>query len=198
MAITTSNPTQEPRSFAKGPIKFQIVNLAMISGATSGTVTANRLKEIYHIFIAGMKSHTAAPTYATNVATIACTVPAETAATLVYDTSVTLTAVADQGLAGNSITLAVIDGSADSPTPVVAGAEVVTVSGTAISVRIDPTAVIGSSRTQVRAAINSNAAAAALVTATGSSATVAAVLTATALAGGVSGGFYGPALCIGR
>ncbi len=124
--------------------------------------------------------------------------PAETAATLVYDTSITLTATADQGAGGNSITLTVVDGSADSPTPVVAGGEVVTVSGTAIEVRIDPTAIIGSTRTQVRAAINANAAAAALVTATGSSATVAATLTVTPLAGGVSGGFYGPALCFGR
>lgn len=197
MAITTSAPAQEPKSVSLGPIKFQIVNLAMISGTTSGTITANRLKEIYHILIPGLQSHTAAPSYATNIATLACTVPAETAAILVYNTSITLTAVADQGLAGNSITLAVIDGSGDM-VPVTAGNEIVSVSGTAISVRMDPTAVTGSSRTQVRAAINANAAAAALVTATGTSATVAAVLSATPLAGGVSGGFYGPALCIGR
>ncbi len=198
MAITVTNPTQEPRSVSLGPIKVQVVNLALISGASSGTVTASNLKELYHIVIPGIASHTAAPTYATNVATVACTVPAETAATLVYDTSITLTATADRGAAGNSITLTVVDGSADDPTPVVAGSEVVTVSGTAITVRIDPTAIIGSTRTQVRAAINANAAAAALVTATGSSATVAATLTVTPLAGGVSGGFYGPALCFGR
>jgi hypothetical protein len=197
MAITTTNPTQEPRSFSKGPVKFQLVNLALISGATSGTVTASNLKEMYHILIPGIKSLTAAPTFSANVATVACTVSAETAATLVYDTSITLTAVADQGATGNSITLEVIDGSGDD-VPVTAGNEIVSVSGKAISVRMDPTAVTGSTRTQVRAAINANVAAAALVTATGSSATVAAVLSSTPLAGGVSGGFYGPAICIGR
>ena len=194
MAVTTTAAAFQPRSVSLGPTKIQIVELIAVSGATSGTVTASRLNEIYHIIVPGITSHTAAPTYATNVATLAFTVPAETAATLVYDTSITLTAVADLGIAGNDITLTVTDGS---PT-VTAGNEVVTVSGTDISVSIDATPVTGSSRTQVRAAINASAAAAALVTATGTSATVAATLTETPLAGGVSGGFRGSAICIGK
>ncbi len=197
MAITTTNPVQEPRSFSKGPVKFEIVNLSMISGTSSGTVTASNLKEMYHILIPGIKSHTAAPTFATNVATIACTVPAETAATLIYDTSITLTAVADQGAGGNSITLTVVDGTGDTPA-VTKGTETVFVTNKSIVVHIDPTPVSGSARTDVRVAINANAAAAALVTATGSSATVAATATVAPLTGGVSGGFYGSAICVGR
>ncbi len=194
MAVTTTEAALEPRSISQGPVKFQFVELVAASGATSGTVTATRLNEIYHIIIPGITSQTSAPTYATNVATLAFTVPAETAATLIYNTSITLTAVANLGSAGNNITLTVTDGSPG----VTAGNEIVTVSGTSISVAIDPTAVTGSTRTNVRAAINANAAAAALVTATGTSATVAAVLTVTPLAGGVSGGFRGTAICIGK
>ncbi len=194
MAITVTNPTQEPRSISLGPVKIQLVNIVANSGATSGTCTATNLNEIYHIIIPGIKSHTAAPTYSANVATLAFTVPAETAASLVYDTSITLTAAANLGSAGNSITLTVTDGSPG----VTAGNEIVTVSGTAISVAIDPTAVTGSTRTQVRAAINANAAAAALVTAAGTNATVAALLATTPLANGVSGGFRGTAICIGK
>ncbi len=197
MAITTTLGSSAPTSFSKGPIKFQLVNLTMISGTTSGTVTAPGLNLMYHILIPGIKSHTTAPSFSGNVATIACTVPAETAATLVYNTSITLTAVADQGAGGNSITLTVVDGSGDI-VPVVNGAEIVTVSGKAITVRIDPTSVTGSTRTNVRIAINANAAAAALVIATGSSATVAATATVANLTGGVSGGFYGSAICVGR
>lgn len=187
MAITTTNPAQEPRSFSKGPVKFEIVNLAMISGATSGTVTASNLKELYHILIPGIKSHTAAPTFATNVATIACTVPAETAAAVTLQ-SLTYTAVADLGASGNSITIQY----ANTAT---AGAETVTVTGTAIVVGIE-TGV--STRNQVKTAVLASAPASALVVVTGASASAATTVAATPLTGGVSGGFYGPAICIGR
>jgi hypothetical protein len=187
MAITTSNLTFEPKSFSKGHIKFQIVNIVAATGATAGTCTADRLKEIYHIIIPGLKSHTAAPTFATNVATLAFTVPAETAASQEKD-EVTITAVAGLGAAGNSITLAYTAGAT-------AGAEVVSVTGNAISVQIE-TGV--STVTQVRTAINADAAAAALVTATGTSGNTVATAAATACTGGVNGGFRGPCICIGR
>lgn len=198
MAITVSEASYEPKSISLGPTKIQFVQIVALSGATAGTCTATKLKEIYHIIVPGIKSHTAAPTVATNVATLAFTVPAETAAILTYDTSVTVTAAANLGAAGNSVSLTVVDGSADSPTPVVAGSEIVTVSGSDITVRIDPTVIIGSTRTQVRQAINLSAAAAALVTATGTSATVAATAVKASLSGGVSGGFRGTAICVGR
>lgn len=187
MAITATAASYEPKSFSKGPIKFQIMDLVAVTGATSGTVTANRLKEIYHIIIPGIKSHTAAPTFATNVATLAFTVSAETAAAKDVD-GVTSTAVAGLGAAGNSITVAYTGGAT-------AGAEVVTVVGNAISVQIEDGV---STITQVRTAINASGAAAALVTATGTSATPVDVTAATALEGGITGGFRGPCICIGR
>jgi hypothetical protein len=187
MSVTVSDASYEPRSVSIGPVKLQFVEIVAFGGATSGTVTASRLKEIYHILVPGIKSHTAAPTYATNVATLAFTVPAETAATLTLG-GVTYTAVANLGAAGNSITVAYTAGA-------VAGSEVVTVTGNAISVQI---ANASSTITQVRTAVNASAAAAALVTATGTSATVVSTATATALTGGVAGGFRGSAICLGR
>jgi hypothetical protein len=81
---------------------------------------------------------------------------------------ITLTAVT-MGSAGNSISIAFTGGGT-------AGAEVVSVSGNAISVQIESGV---STVTQVRTAINLSAAAAALVAATGTSAS--AVSTASAL-----------------
>lgn len=97
---------------------------------------------------------------------------------------VTLTAV-EWGLGGNDITYAITGGAT-------AGAEVVTVTGKAISVQIESGV---STVTQVRTAINASVAAAALVTATGTSAsTVTAPLSATNLAGAVeaAASFYAP------
>lgn len=86
---------------------------------------------------------------------------------------VTLTAVT-MGAAGNSITIAFTPGAT-------AGAEVVTVSGSAISVQIE-TGV--STVTQVRTAINAAAPAAALVTATGTASATVATASALALQNG--------------
>lgn len=91
------------------------------------------------------------------------------------------------GVSGNLITVTLTAGGT-------AGAEVVTVVGNAISVQIE-TGV--STRTQVKAAIDGAAAAAALVavsvTSGGTAATAAAAVT---LAGGIDGvaSFYGPAV----
>lgn len=78
------------------------------------------------------------------------------------------------GADGNSITVAYTGGGT-------AGAEVVTVSGTAISVQIESGV---STITQVRTAINASVAAAALVTASGTSATTVATQTALPLQNG--------------
>lgn len=97
---------------------------------------------------------------------------------------VTLTAV-KYGVAQQAITYALTGGGT-------AGAEVVTVTGNAISVQIESGV---STVTQVRTAINAAAPAAALVVATGTSgATVTAPLAATALAGAVesASSFYAP------
>lgn len=187
MAITISNSTAEPRAFAIGPKRFQIVNFTVATGATAGTVTADSLNLIQHVLClgSGVLKHTAAPTFATNIATLAFTCPTATAATLTKG-GVTYTAVATSA-AGNAITVAYTAGAT-------AGSEVVTVVGNAISVQIENGV---STITQVRAAVNAAAPAAALVTATGTSATVVATATASALTGGITGGGAGTFLCIG-
>lgn len=83
------------------------------------------------------------------------------------------------GTAGNSITLAYTTGAT-------AGAEVVTVSGTAISVQIESTV---STITQVRTALNAAAAAAALATFTGTSGTAVTAAAATSFATGTDTSF---------
>lgn len=187
MAITVSDATYEPKSTSRGPVRIQIVELVINSGSTSGTLTASRLKDLFHVVIPGLAPHTAAPTYSNNVATLAFTVPIETAASQTKG-GVTITSVANAGSAGNNTTLAYTTGA-------VAGSEVVTVVGQAISVQIESEV---STITQVRTAINARAAAAALVTATGTSATDVSAAGATSNTGGVSGGFRGSAICIGR
>lgn len=90
------------------------------------------------------------------------------------DNGITYTAVR-MGAAGNSITVALVAGGT-------AGAEVVTVTGNAISVQIESGV---STRTQVKTAIDGSAAAAALVgVSVASGGTAATLMAATALASG--------------
>ncbi len=196
MAITSTESTAYPQAWSVDNLKYQIKTWSAISGATSGTVQATNMPRLFHILVLGGNlKHSAAPTFSGNTATLAFTVPAETAASRVID-GITYTAVADQGAGGNSITIQEVDGTGDLP-PVTKGTETVFVTGTAIVVHIDPTAVSGSALTDVRVAVNASTAAAALVTATGTSATVASVTAATALQNGVWGGGRGTLLCIG-
>lgn len=186
MAVTVTDSAVEPASFSIGPRKIQLVQLSALSGATTGTVTADNLRVLENL-IAPSAMVFSAKTYSGNVATLTFTVPAETAATLTKG-GVTYTAVANLGASGNSITVAYTGGAT-------AGAEVVTVTGTAISVQIQSGT---STITQVRTAVNASAAAAALVTATGTSATTVSTATASSLSGGVTGGVTGvDCLCIG-
>lgn len=196
MAITTSAPSVEARPFKMGTLDAELISISAVSGSTSGTLTSLRLAELMHVLLPSGFKQSAAPVMSGNAATLAFSVPVETAASATVD-GIVYTAVANQGASGNSITIELVDGTGDL-VPVTAGNEVVTVSGTAIVVRIDPTAVTGSSRTQVRQKVNATAAAAALVSAAGTSATVAAVTAATPLAGGVTGGAAGFALLLGR
>jgi len=93
-----------------------------------------------------------------------------------------LTYTADlRGTAGNSITIAYTAGGT-------AGAEVVTVVGSAISVSIDVTPVTGSTADQVKTAVDASVAASALISVavSGTGATVQAAAAATPLAGGIA------------
>jgi hypothetical protein len=120
---------------------------------------------------------------------VVCIADVDTPAAKTFDSGVAaslivqdLTYTADlRGTAGNSITIAYTAGGT-------AGAEVVTVVGSAISVSIDVTPITGSSATQVAAAIDASVAASALISVavTGTGATVQAAAAATPLAGGVA------------
>lgn len=89
---------------------------------------------------------------------------------------ITYTAVT-MGAAGNSITITLVDDGT-------AGAETVDVSGTAITVHMDDTAVTGSTRQNIVDAIAAEPDAAALVVATGGSGTVATASTVLPLQNG--------------
>lgn len=185
MAFSATLSTAEPRAFALGSLKAQLYTYTAASGDTSGTLTAAGLSRVLHVFCDGLLNHTAAPTYATNVATLAFVVPTATAATLTKG-GVTYTAVATDNT-GNLITVAYTGGAT-------AGSEVVTVVGNAISVQIESGV---STITQVRTAVNAAAPAAALVTATGTSGTAVTTATASPLTGGITGGASGTVLVLG-
>ena len=190
MAITVTDSTSQAPAFSVGPRRLQLVDFVALSGATSGTVTASNLGVLEQVVIgeASMK-RTAADTFSGRTATLAFTVPAETAASLVVQ-DLTYTAVANLGAGGNNITIA-YTGSGT------AGSEVVTVTGNAISVKIESGV---STATQISTAVTASAAASALVSVaisgTGSNAQTTA--SATHLAGGVTGGARGSMVLIGR
>lgn len=63
------------RTFSIGPVKIQLFDLAFVSGNTTATLTADTMSTVYWAFLTGV-TQTAAPTYATNVATFTFTDPA--------------------------------------------------------------------------------------------------------------------------
>lgn len=71
MAFAATDSTAEGRSYSLGPVKMQILTYTAANGDTTGTLTCDRLSRLMHVFIDGQLKFTAAPTYATNVATLA-------------------------------------------------------------------------------------------------------------------------------
>lgn len=71
MAFAASNVSAEPRSFSIGPVKLQLMKYTAASGDTSGTITADSLSSIVHVFLDGGLKLTAAPTFSGNVVTLA-------------------------------------------------------------------------------------------------------------------------------
>lgn len=193
MAITTTVPNLSASSRANtlgDGLKQEILNWSALSGATSGTVTC-ALARVKHILVLGGRLiHSAAPTYSGSVATLAFTVPAETAASRTLQSSMLFTAVAQQGAGGNSITITFTSGGT-------AGSEVVTVSGTAISIKVESTV---STATQVKTAYDLVAAATALATLTlvgGHETDTVAAATVLPLQSGVTGGGRGTLIALG-
>jgi len=78
MAFAASNLTAEPRAFSIGPFKIQIMTWSVASADVSGTLTADSLSRVDAVYLSGGLTLTAAPTFATNVATIAFVDPAAT------------------------------------------------------------------------------------------------------------------------
>lgn len=66
------------RSFSIGPKKIQIMTFSAASADVSGTVTATALSRLEQVLVCGSLTLTSAPTYATNVATLAFADPAAT------------------------------------------------------------------------------------------------------------------------
>lgn len=190
MSITATDSTKYPPSLSIGPVKIQVMDFVANSGETAGTIAVPGIANLQHILMgdSGIK-HSAAPTFSGNTATLAFTVPAETAASLAVQ-DITYTAVANLGAEGNDITIAYTAGGT-------AGEEVVTVAGTAISVEIEDGV---STATEVLAAVEASAEAMALVGAaiTGTAGDAQDAAAAAPLADGVTGGARGSLIAIGR
>lgn len=77
MALTSSNPTNESRSYSIGPQKIQQKNFTAASADVSGTITMTNLTSIDFVIVSGLVQ-TAAPTFAGNVVTLAFADPAAT------------------------------------------------------------------------------------------------------------------------
>lgn len=195
MAITTTKSVSHPAAFSIGDgLKAQLMTYRALSGATDGTVTADELKTVVAVLLDGQIKMTSAESYLGNVATLAFAVPAETAASRTLQSALTFTAVADLGQDGNSITITFVEDGELSP-----GQEIVSVSGTAITITVPTSAA--STATDVKTAYDLSAEANAL-------ATVAVVgghetdgisgATALALQNGVTGGARGSLICLGR
>ena len=71
MAFAAVDSTSDGRKFSQGPVNMQIMTWSAISGDTSGTITADRMSSVSHVIIDGGLVMNAAPTYATNVVTLA-------------------------------------------------------------------------------------------------------------------------------
>lgn len=76
MALTSANLTKEPRSFSIGPVKIQIKTITAANADVSGTITFDSLSELMAVSVTGIVLD-AAPTYATNVATLSFKDPAD-------------------------------------------------------------------------------------------------------------------------
>lgn len=69
--------TNAPRTWSLGIVKIQVFDLPFVSGNTTCTVTADTMSTVFWGLLTGV-TQTAAPTYATNVATFTFTDPAAT------------------------------------------------------------------------------------------------------------------------
>lgn len=78
MAFAAVALTAEPRAYSAGPIKKQILTWSAASADVSGSITATGLSSVSAVIIDGGLILNAAPTFATNVVTLAFNDPAAT------------------------------------------------------------------------------------------------------------------------
>lgn len=74
-AATMSTSSGTERAYSEGPIKKQLFTWTCASGDVAGTITATGLTTVTHVILDGGMLYTAAPTFATNVVTLAFTDP---------------------------------------------------------------------------------------------------------------------------
>lgn len=77
MAFAATASTADPRAQSIGPKKMQVFTYSVGNGDTSGTITATNLYRVEQVVIDGV-ALTAAPTFATNVVTLAFADPGAT------------------------------------------------------------------------------------------------------------------------
>lgn len=70
MAFSATLSTKEPRSFSIGPLKMEIQTFTMVSGDTSGTVTAERLSRVDECIVIGAVNMSAAPSISGKTVTL--------------------------------------------------------------------------------------------------------------------------------
>lgn len=78
MAFAATLSTQTPgldRALSLGPIKARAFTYTAVSGDTSGTITIPEFTSVKLVVLDGGLTYSAAPTYATNVVTLAFTDP---------------------------------------------------------------------------------------------------------------------------
>lgn len=78
MAFAATVLSTEPRAFSIGPVKVQVLTYSAASADTSGTATATSLTSISHVLLDGGLILSAAPTFSSNVVTLAFNDPAAT------------------------------------------------------------------------------------------------------------------------
>lgn len=77
MALTSANCVAEPRAYSIGPLKQQLLTFSCVSGDTSGTITCDKLSQVLFAVVTGL-THTADPTFSSNVITLAFADPVAT------------------------------------------------------------------------------------------------------------------------
>lgn len=189
MSITAIPPTTgEARPFKMGNLDAQLIDVTAYSGSTSGTLKATGIATLYHVILPSGMTQTTAPSYSGNTATLAFTVPAETIATAVIQ-DLTWSAAANRGAFPNGASVDYIDDEQS-------GTEYILFDEGQIVCHIQSGVTTA---TELKAVADATPGLSTYWTVAVSGTGSNAQSTDSGLfAGGVSGGAFGTALCLGR